>query len=432
MSIFKKKKKFNEGDNALIAAGTSGEGAEPVVTGLYSEEAPPEINKKYKAAALGVSIIKYAVLAVFFVYFMVMTVAFSSQINIENFRYIIKDMNFRLPVNPEDYGEIYYISDIEHSFALYRGDFVSAGRSRFDITDMTGKSVQSTDLGYVRPHICTSEKYLLIYDLSGNAFCVCNSFSPLYNEVTDYPITCAAINDNGYFMIASKDAEYRSVITVYNSDMKKIYHYKTNSGYIFDLLFNNDGTFLLYTVSAENGVFVSRTISGDIRSDEKKTVFERKDTAFISAKRSDQTHISVLCDGKVMFFGDGELIGEYDHFPRLCRRFEAGGGYTAAVFSTGDTGADSYLYVFDNKGEVIHTAAATSDVQKLYINNGCLYQLYTDRIKKTDLKTFKVSEHISEYEVRDLVFVDEEIVLLATPSRAYPMSVYDGFTEVTE
>ena len=79
-----------------------------------------------------------------------------------------------------------------------------------------------------------------------------------------------------------------------------------------------------------------------------------------------------------------------------------------------------------------HTAAATSDVQKLYINNGCLYQLYTDRIKKTDLKTFKVSEYISEHEVRDLVFVDEEIVLLATPSRAYPMSVYEGFTEVTE
>ena len=375
--------------------------------------------------------IKFTVLAVFFVYFMVMTLAYSSQINIENFRYIIKDINFKLPVSAEDYGEIYYISDLEKSFALYRGDFVSVGRSRLDVIELSGKSIQSTEISCVKPRICVSEKYLLIYDLSNNGYSVCNSFSPLHSETLDYPISCAAINDKGYYMIVTKDAEYRTVVHIYNSDMKQVYTYKTNERYVVDVIFDNDGTFLLYTVSVKNGAFLSQIIKGGIRSEETAVAYERQNTAFITAKRTGDGYITVLCEDSIMFFDNETLIKEYDVFPRVCRRFEAENGYTAAVLSTSDTGSDSYLYVFDKNGELIRTETATSDVRRIYINGGSVYQIYTDRIRKTDLQTFKVYERMTDYEVNALVFADPEVVLLASPSRAYPVSVYDGFTEVT-
>ena len=433
MSIFKRRKKANLGDDELVSPKNTAEDEEKEpITGLYDDEDTPAVNKRYKAAASVTGILKFIVLAAFFGYFMVMTLAYSSEINIENFRYIIKDMNFRLPVSAEDYGEIYYISDLEHSFALYRGDFVSVGKSRLDIIDMAGKTVQSTELGYGRPRVEVSEKYLLIYDLSNNAFSVYSSFSPLYSETLDYPVSCAAINDNGYFLIVSKDAEYKSVVTVYNSDMKKVYHYKTNESYVYDVIFDNDGTFMLYSVSVRNGGFCSQIVAGDIKSEEKKILYERENTVFISAKRSEGSYVSVLSDDSVMFFDGGTLLSEYSYFPETCRRFETGDGHTAAVFSTGETGADSYLCVFNKNGEVIRTETATSDVQKLYLYGGCVYQLYTDRIRKTDLTTFKTYEHMTEHDVNALVFVNSEVVLLASPSRAYPVSVYDGFKEVNK
>ena len=432
MSIFKRRKTVNTGDDELVAPNNTEDTEKEPITGLYDDEDTPTVNKRYKAAASVTGILKFTVLAVFFMFFMVMTLAYSSEINIENFRYIIKDMNFRLPVSAEDYGDIYYISDLEHSFALYRGDFVSVGKSRLDIIDMAGKTVQSTELGYVRPRISVSEKYLLVYDLSNNEFSVYSSFSPLYSETLDYPISCAKINDNGYFLIVSKDTEYKSVVTVYNSDMKKVYHYKSNDSYVCDVIFNNDGTFTLYTVCVKNGSFYSQIVSGDIRSEEKGILYSRENTAFISAKQSEGACVSVLCEDSVMFFDGGTLLSEYGYFPQTCRRFEANEGYTAAVFSTGEAGADSYLCVFDKNGEVICTEPATSDIQKLYINDGCVYQLYTDRIKKTDLNNLKTYVHITGHDVNALVFVNTEVVLLASPSKAYPVSVYDGFKEETK
>ncbi len=432
MSIFKRRKAAPEGDDELV--GTNKEELEELepITGLYEDDGKPRINKKYKTAASWTGILKYTVLAAFFVYFMVMTLAYSSQINIENFRYIIKDMNFKLPVKAEDYGEIYYISDLEKSFALYRGDFVSIGRSRIDVIELSGKNIQSAEISCVKPRMSVSEKYLLVYDLSNNGFSVFNSFSLLYSETLDYPISCACINDKGYFLIVTKSAEYKSVVVIYNNDMKKVYQYNTNDGYVFDVLFDNDGNFLLYTVSAKGGGFVSRIVKGGVRSETREVIFEKNNTAFISAKRAEGDRVSVLCEDTIAFFDGGELLGEFDVYPRVCRKFEASDGYTAAVISTADTGSDSYLYVFDKNGELIHEEAATSDVQKIYVQNGAVYQLYTDRIRKTDLKTNKTYEHKTEYNAVALVFVDNEFVLLATPSRAYPISVYEDFKEVSD
>ena len=52
-------------------------------------------------------------------------------------------------------------------------------------------------------------------------------------------------------------------------------------------------------------------------------------------------------------------------------------------------------------------------------------------MQRFEINTGKTYYYDSGYETKGIVFVDDEIVLLATATSAYPVSVYDDFKELT-
>ena len=430
MSLFfkKKKRKINYSDEIVERREDVRSGGE-AVEGLYGEDAPEPSNKRYKRAAVIVGILKYVVLTSLFIFFMSMTFVYSSQITVENFRYILKDMNLKIPTGKEEYGDIYYVADMEQSYAVYRGDFVCVGRGTLQVIDMAGKQIQSTALKYIKPRLVTSGKYMLVYDLSNTQYSIFNTFSLLHTATLDYPISDADMNDEGYYLLVSRDAEYKSCVTVYNKEMETVYVYQTNDRYIFDAHLYNDGSFVLYASKAKDGDSYSEIIKGNIKEKEVKITYERAGTIFLSAEKSGNETTSVLCSDTILFFSGDEIIAEYSFFGRVCRRFAAGDGNTAAVLSSEGAGADSVLMVFDTAGKVLYESDAGSDVAALYCHNKNVYSLYTGSVERFEINTGKTYYCKSGYETKGLVFPDNEIVLAATAGSAYPVSVYDDFKE---
>ena len=431
MSLFSKRKRRpkNNADELTVKRSEVSSGGEKI-EGVYENDGQPQVNKRYKRAAVAVGISKYIVITVFFLFFMAMTFVYSSEITIENYRYILKDMNLKIPTGVEEYGEIYYASDLQQSYAVYRDDFVCVGRGSLEVIDMTGKQVQSTALRYVNPRLVTSEKYMLVYDLSNNSYGIFNTFSQLQSGTTDYPISCADCNDEGYYLIVSRDVEYKSTVSVYNKEMKRVYLYQSNERYIYDAHLYNDGSFALYTCKAKNGDNCSEIIKGNIKEKEVRVAYERNGTVFLSAKNSGADTVSVLCSDSLLFFSADNLVAEYSFFGRVCRRFDAGGGNTALVLSTEGAGADSVLVVFDTAGEVLYEGETSSDISALYCKNKNVYGIYTESVQRFEINTGKTYEYRSGYETKGLVFCDEEVILVATAGRAYPVSVYDDFKEM--
>ena len=430
MSLFFKKKKRNtNNEGELVERRTEISSGGEAVEGLYGEDTPAPVNKRYKRAAVFVGISKYIALTALFIFFMSMTFVYSSQITVENFRYILKDMNLKIPTGKEEYGDIYYVADMEQSYAIYRDDFVCVGRSTLQVIDMTGKQVQSTALKYVKPRLVTSGKYMLVYDLSNTQYSIFNTFSLLYSGSLEYPISDADMNDEGYYLLVSRDAEYKSTVTVYNKEMEPVYVYQTNDRYIFDAHLNNDGSFILYTSKAKNGDSCSEIIKGNIKEKEVKTTFEREGMVILSAEKSGNDTTSVLCSDTLLFFSGDTPIAEYSFFGRVCRRFAANGGNTAVVLSSEGAGADSVLIVFDTAGNVLYEGDAGSDISALYCYNKNVYSLYTGVVERLEINTGKTYYYSSGYETKGLVFADNEIVLAATAGSAYPVSVYDDFKE---
>ncbi|MBQ7699920.1 MAG: hypothetical protein IJT49_06220 [Clostridia bacterium] len=430
MSLFsKRKKRPDRSSDELTVKRTEISSDGEKIEGIYGEDEPAPVNKRYKRAAVAVGISKYIVITLFFLFFMTMTFVYSSDITFENYRYILKDMNLKIPTGVEEYGQIYYVSDMEQSYAVYRDDFVCVGRGTLEVIDMTGKQVQSTPLKYVNPRLITSGKYMLVYDLSNNSYSIFNTFSLLHSETLDYPISCADCNDNGYYMIVSRDAEYKSTVGVYNKDMKRVYLYQTNERYVYDAHLYNDGSFALYTCKAQNGDNCSEIIKGNIKEEGVKVTYEKYGTAFLSAKKSGADTVSVLCSDSLLFFSADNLVAEYSFFGRVCRRFAAGDGNTALVLSSEGAGADSVLIVFDTAGEVLYETETNSDISALYCSNKNVYGVYTEYVQRFEINTSKTYNYDSGYETKGLVFASDEVILVATAGRAYPVSVYDDFKE---
>ena len=433
MSLFFKKKKKppkTMQDGELMTARRGGEQGGEQIQSVYDTGGEKQPNRRYKRLSVAVGLLKYVVITLFFLFFMTMTFVYSSEINVENFRYILKDMNLKIPTGIEEYGDIYYVADIEQSFAVYRDDFVCVGRSSLDVVDMTGRQVQSTELKYINPRLVTGGKYMLVYDLSNTHYGIFNTFSELHAEALEYPISDADINDEGYYLIVTRDTEYKTAVYVYNKEMKRVYTYQSNDRYVYDAHLENDGSFTLYAADAENGSFRSEIIKGNIRSDQVDVTFRRNGTLMLSAGKTGPNSTAVLCSDCILFFSGNDLVYEYQFNGRVCRRFACGDGYSAVVLSSEGAGADSGLFVFDREGTLSGEADSGSDITALYVNSGSVFSLYTGSVERYEISTGKRYIFRSGHETKGLVFPDSEIMLAAEASRAYPVSVYDGFTEL--
>ncbi|MBP5207906.1 MAG: hypothetical protein J6330_05570, partial [Clostridia bacterium] len=429
-SFFKKKKRPVNYDTDPVSVRTETTGGGDRIESIYGPGEQKQPNKRYKHASVAVALLKYVVITLFFLFFMTMTFVYSSEINIENFRYILKDMNLKIPTGIEEYGDIYYVADMEQSFAFYRDDFVCVGRNSVEVIDTAGRQVQNTRLRYVKPRLVTSGKYMLVYDLSNTQYGIFNTFSQLYSGTLDYPISDADMNDDGYYLIVTRDTEYKSAVHVYNKDMKPVYSYQSNDRYIFDAHIYNDGTVMIYASRTMSGKYFTEILKGNIKSDEMKTVYSADGVMPLTAEKTGSGTSAVLCTDTLLFFKGDEMTTEYDFYGRVCRRFACGDGYAAIILSSEGAGADSDMLIFDRDGTLVYSGPSSSDVSELYVHGGNVYGLYTGCVERFEIRTEKTYRADTGYEVKGIVFPSDEIALFATASSAYPVSVYDDFTEI--
>lgn len=393
---------------------------------LEQPEEKPRINKRYRRAALIVRACKFTALTAFLVFFLGMVVVFSEEITIENFRYVIKDLNLQMPATVDEFGQMYYVASTEQQFALYRGDLITAGCEQLEITDVSGGKVQTAQLNYLKPRLEVSDKYALVYDLSGMNFSVYNSFSCIYKETMSYPISCAKISDGGSFLIATRDDEYISVVYYYGKTTERLYKWCSNDKYIVDMLLCEDGTFYLTVVYTTDGFFTSEVIKCNYSSEKFESVAVVEDCCALGADFISSDSYAVLCTDRILFFGDKGLDSVYSFEAGSCNKFSVGGGFCAALISSAQTGSEPTLMIFDASGAAVTQAQVPSGALILRCEKGSAYLVYDGEIIRAVISNETLYKCETDHDVLDVLQLDDDVLLLATQTRAYPVSItYD-------
>ena len=155
-------------------------------------------------------------------------------ITYDNFFYLLKDFSNAVDIESSNYDTLSYTSDTRHFFSLYRGGLVVVNPSNVSVYTATGRNTLNTTSQFSSPCVESSSKYFLVYDTADTEFAVYNSFSRVYSESLEYPITDACFADDGKFAIITRDISHKSLVKVYKNNFKPIFAVPENL-YAFDV-----------------------------------------------------------------------------------------------------------------------------------------------------------------------------------------------------
>ena len=111
--------------------------------------------------------------------------------------------------------------------------------SNLSVFTATGRRTMQTTSQFSSPCVESSGKYFIIYDTAGTTFSIYNSFSRIYSETLDYPVTGACFAENGNMAVITRDTSHKSLVHVYNKNFKKLFTIPYNM-YAFDVEMNSE------------------------------------------------------------------------------------------------------------------------------------------------------------------------------------------------
>lgn len=305
------------------------------------------------------------------------------EITYGNLFYFVRDFGNAVDIESTNYETLSYDVYPNQKFSLYRGGISAVSPSNISVYTATGRRTLKSRADFVQPYAVCSDKYVLVYDMSGTSFSLYNSFSKVYTENFEYPITDADISNSGVFAVVTRSSDYKSVINVYNSNIKLIGKYSKNL-YTTDIAINIDGNkmaALFYDVGDGRGrttvrVYdISNRTSGDKDPDEDRILFESTMHGEfpLSCSFTDDGKLSVVTDGSTNIFDtDYEIYDSYEYRGDISA-FCADKNGTAVAVKTGALNDVNRIIVFDKTGKMLYNEIIRESVNEMKFLDGYVF-----------------------------------------------------------
>ena len=371
------------------------------------------IAGKYKK----VSKLIYILLAAAFA----LTLIFNSQLlTYTNFNYLFRDLNTAAESAGDNYNSISYANDTLRAVEKFRGGIITVSSNDIAIYTATGRRTFYKSESFVSPKLVTSKKYAIAYELGGKKYNVYNSFSKVGGETLKYPISYATVADNGYFAIVSKDAEYTSVVYLYNDDLSLVNKYKFATSMVFSVDLSDDGEkIVIFKTETEIDKFSTSVLLCEVGKE--NSTFDIKISSGIvcgGGFTSDGNIQLVTTDGYYLISSsDGEIIS-YTAFDSSVNKVSLT-RYGCAVSLLNDLGkVENKVIVFDENGKTICTMTVNGGIVDMEYFEGYVFLNQRDHISKINIKNNAVESLSISDNGNDIIVYDSKNILLCCQTKA--------------
>ena len=328
------------------------------------------------------------VLLILFVVFSLLTNY--KEITFNNFFYLLKDFSSAVDSETSNYQILSYDSDKRQKFALFRGGIVSASPSSVSIFTTSGRRSLRNNNDYYSPNLVACDKYVLVYDSASSSFSVYNSFSKVYNQKLEDPITDAEFAEDGSFAVATRQADMKTVIRLYGKNIKER-GYVPQSDYVFDMALSSSDN-RLATIAYDVGTGTGETIVTvyDVKSSNTaKKLFDLSiDGEFpLSCSYLENGKLAVVTNRSIRIFDEDFKQSKNEGFyEATVSAFNVSKNGAIAVVSSGSVRT---VYAFNSKGNLVYNKTIGENIIKADIVGDYLFlQTATGVIRiNTDDKT---------------------------------------------
>lgn len=155
------------------------------------------------------------------------------RISVDDFKRMFVRIGNGLSADSEDLsGEIAVSDDPTMTVNRFKDGVAIATSDRLRVFDSSGLEFYSDKLVMANPVMRTSDKRIMVFDRGGKTLGLYTSFACISQLKSDNEIINASINDRGYIAVASQADGYKSMVTLYNANMKERYKYYSADGYV--------------------------------------------------------------------------------------------------------------------------------------------------------------------------------------------------------
>lgn len=227
---------------------------------IIEPERRPEPNEYLLEFSRKIKLAKILVIFLTVVFIVGMIFFFRNDITLENYRYLIRFFSTSGEYNG-DYRTVNFDSASTTAIGVFHGDLATVSVNEVNLYTMKGSNTLKFPMTYGVPTLVTEGKYMLVYDSGGNSFQLFNNFSALAGETFDFPISTAAISEEGMYAVVTKSLDYQSVIHVYDHNFKLLSNiYKDK--YVSDVEIMDDGSeFMVISFYSEDGGYRSEIMT---------------------------------------------------------------------------------------------------------------------------------------------------------------------------
>lgn len=287
------------------------------------------------------------------------------EITFNNFFYLLKDFSSAVDSETSNYQVLSYDSDKRQKFALFRGGIVSASPSSVSVFTTSGRRSLRNNNDYYSPNLVACDKYVLVYDSASSSFSVYNSFSKVYNQKLEDPITDAAFADDGSFAVATRQADIKTLIHLYGKNIKER-GYISQSDYVFDMsLSNTEGRLatIAYDVGAGTGETIITVYDIANQNTAKKLYEHSIDGEFpLSCSYLESGELAVVTNGSIRIFDKNFKQNKNENFyEATVTAFNVSKNGAVAVVSSGSVRT---VYAFNSKGNLVYNKPIGENITK--------------------------------------------------------------------
>lgn len=375
-----------------------------------------------------------ALLLVIFLLFSIFTNI--KEITYGNLFYFIRDFGNAVDIASVDYETLSYDVYPNQNFSMYRGGVAAVSPSNISVFTATGRRTLKSRADFVVPYAVCSDKYVLVYDMSGDSFAIYNSFSKVHTENMDAAVTDAYISDSGVFAVVTSSAAYKSVINVYNKNFKIIGKYSKDL-YATDVCIDAGGermAALYYDVGDGRGKTllriydISNRKSKDLDPDEGRIIYEHTfDYQFpLSCSFLQDGKIAVITNRSSTVFESNKVEYEiYDscsYSGELSAIWTGAGGSAVAIKDTTLNDVNKII-AFDETGDIIYQDVLRESVKEIAVLGDYIFARSDTGVVR--LHTMNGDEEKYTTQAGNMLVYNESTVIICGESKA----IYVKFQE---
>ncbi|HAN21458.1 MAG: hypothetical protein A2Y15_09130 [Clostridiales bacterium GWF2_36_10] len=348
---------------------------------------------------------------------------YKDELTIENFRYMLKFVDFGAETVQETASVVYFDSDTTNKGELLRGDLAVLNTSGIMVYDFNGDRLYKSDFKYDHPKMISNNKDMIVCDIGGYGLKIFSSYSTIYTEEFSYPIYGLDACESGGFLVLSSVEGFRSAFFVYDEFYRVVYSSSFGDKYIDCASLSTNGK--------EVVAMLHYSRDGDLITLLAKYSVDNQDSSIFQKEFIDEMPLkinymadgayAVLTNKALRFFSSDNIVtGEIFFEEKSLLGYEFSNNYAIITYNTIGLSAGTELDVYTKDASLVAVRNFEGALLDKRVSSDTLFVLSHGLLTTVDLKGVNADKTDEvENEFRQLLLDQSGLILLSDNKAEY-------------